>query len=209
MQLRNSKIAGRRTLMYGRARSHYLIKEVKNQSLAVESMKMINHCPTMVSRPAPNSVGYFCRALWRCCTYHALGPIRTSVWRFGLLITAILISTTATSSASPGSPLVDAHIASTQIVILNRSPQFICFAIHEADSLTRIEWGPSPECFDGGSIEPKKTIDVPFKIGDYDPSGTAVVSWWYKGENVTRDAIRVKIPKAQPGAPPDAKSMRR
>lgn len=130
------------------------------------------------------------------------------MWQSGLLITAIFVSTIGTSSARPGSPLVDAHIAST-IVIMNRSPQSICVAIHEADSLTRIEWGPSPECFDGGSIEPKKTMDIPFKIGDYGPSGTAVVSWWYKGENVVREAIRLKIPKARADAPPNTNNMRR
>ena len=102
---------------------------------------------------------------------------------------------------SPGP--VAARVSSSAIVVSNQSDRPVCYAIHEASLLTRIEWGP--ECSESNHIPPRRSVRVPLAPGDYRPSGEAVVSWWFADRNVVERQIRLKaVGPAQQGAPGDA-----
>lgn len=87
---------------------------------------------------------------------------------------------------------VTARISSSAIVVANRADQPVCYAIHEAAVLTRIEWGP--ECSEKNRISPHQSVRVPFAPGDYRPSGEAVVSWWFEGRHVVEGQLRLAMP---------------
>jgi len=94
---------------------------------------------------------------------------------------------------------VTARISSSAIVMANRADQPVCYAIHEAAVLTRIEWGP--ECSEKNRIPPHRSVRVPFAPGDYRPSGEAVVSWWFEGRSVVERQIRLQAKGGGAGAP--------
>jgi len=90
------------------------------------------------------------------------------------------------------SDAVVARISSSAMVIANRAERPVCYAIHEANLLTRIEWGP--ECSERNRIPPHQSVRVPFAPGDYRPSGEAVVSWWFEGRHVVEGQLRLAMP---------------
>jgi len=94
---------------------------------------------------------------------------------------------------------VTVQISSSAIAIANRADQPVCYAIHEAAVLTRIEWGP--ECSERNRIPPHQSVRVPFAPGDYRPSGEAVVSWWFEGRSVVERQIRLQATGRETGRP--------
>lgn len=108
-----------------------------------------------------------------------------------LLILIGCLGLAARSSMGATLPsIVSAELSPSAIVITNRSAQTVCYAIHESDLLTRIEW--SPECSDTNRIGSQKSVRVKTKPSDFEPSGEVVVSWWLQGKNVVENHIRLK-----------------
>ena len=110
--------------------------------------------------------------------------------RWLLILISCLGLAARTSVGAPLPPIVSAELSPSAIVITNRSTQAVCYAIHESDLLTRIEWGP--ECSDANRIGSNKSVRVKTKPGDFEPSGEVVVSWWLQGKTVVENHIRLK-----------------
>lgn len=94
--------------------------------------------------------------------------------------------------AAETSDAVTARISASTIVIANQAERPVCYAIHEARLLTRIEWGP--ECSERNRIPPQQSVRVPFAPDDYRPSGVAVVSWWFEGRHVVAGQLQLTLP---------------
>ena len=103
------------------------------------------------------------------------------------------------SMGAERSDAVDARISSSAIVIVNRADQPVCYAIHEADVLARIEWGP--ECSEKNLVPPRQSVRIPFVPSDYRPSGEAVISWWFAGRPVVERQIRLQVAGRATGRP--------
>lgn len=106
------------------------------------------------------------------------------------------------------SDMVTAQISSSFIVITNQAEQPVCYEIHEADLLKRIEW--SPECKDMNQILPHKSARVSFQPGNFSPSDEAVISWWFKSKKVVVQQIRLKtLGQPEQGASANPAILRR
>ena len=137
-----------------------------------------------------------------------LGLKESRMSRFFLILVAHFCLFTYASMVYALSPFVTANISSSTIVITNRTSQSICYAVHESELLTRIEWGP--ECSSDNLIGPKTSIRVSFQPGDFEPSGEAVVSWWFENKNVVEGHLKLNAHNhAQQSGAADAKSGRR
>ena len=107
-----------------------------------------------------------------------------------LISIACLCLAAQSAMGAPFLVIVSAELSPSAIVITNQSSQAVCYAIHESDLLTRIEW--SPECSDANRIGSYRSVRVKTKPSDFEPSGEVVVSWWLQGKNLVENNIRLK-----------------
>ena len=116
----------------------------------------------------------------------------TEKWmtRCFLIVVSCLGLAARTSMGDPLPPTISAALSPSAIVITNRTAEAVCYAIHESDRLTRIEWGP--ECSDANRIGAHKSVRVKTEPSDFEPSGEVVISWWLQGKNVVENHIRLK-----------------
>ena len=100
---------------------------------------------------------------------------------------------TLAAFGSDSAPEVAVELLPSAIVIKNNSQRTICYAIHEKNSLTLIEWGPV--CLQNNQVGPQKSAIELLKNHNFNPSGEAIVSWWFKGDNGVKGDFHLNVLK--------------
>ena len=122
--------------------------------------------------------------------------------RYSLVVIVCLTVVSAIrGEAALNEPSVLATLSSSALVVTNTSSRPMCYAVHEANLLTRIEW--EPVCSDNNQIAPHSSVQIPVVPDYFEPSGEAVLSWWFKEKNVVEGHLRFDL-RAQPRDAADA-----
>lgn len=112
--------------------------------------------------------------------------------RYSLFVIVCVIMVSAIrGEAAMTQPSVLATLSSSVLIVTNTTNRPMCYAVHEASILTRIEWGPI--CSDNNQIAPHTSVQIPVAPDHFEPSGEAVFSWWFKGENVVEGSFTFRF----------------
>jgi hypothetical protein len=122
-----------------------------------------------------------------------------------LVIVCVFMVSAIRGEAAMPQPSVLATLSSSVLAVTNTTNRPICYVVHESNILTRIEWGPI--CSDNNQIAPHTSVQIPVAPDHFEPSGEAVFSWWFKGNNAVEGHLRFDL-RPQPSSGVDVYSDR-